>query len=336
MDTFTAKLPNLIYESDTVFEAVRTVARSIGFGLEDMVSPYLSLDSLLGLAADALKNLDINGQTVSLVLPEIDWNHFSSLGSLAVVPTAGADYAQKYAVKGDQPAVFVELLRYVERTLSQNRAEVERLLGTIDGIGDFLPVIQEVLNALSEKDALTSLVIGLLAPQETEPSKPGSGNDSGSDQEDTYPFPDGGDDSQGGETADDIENPGTGDTAVSVAALLAIAAGAGAILVIIRKKAAITIRLIKKESFALSDEQPVGRRIFSVWGLILRCPNFAAPVLSFFCFDPTLPYFRAIADSRSFSIAHNGRFDELLVCEHFFLLRVIFGQIAQQKSVLVL
>ena len=38
VDTFTAKLPNLIYESDTVFEAVRTVARSIGFGLEDMVS----------------------------------------------------------------------------------------------------------------------------------------------------------------------------------------------------------------------------------------------------------------------------------------------------------
>ena len=239
VDTFTAKLPNLIYESDTVFEAIRTVARSIGFGLEDMVSPYLSLDSLFGLAADALKNLDINGQTVSFVLPEIDWDHFSSLGSLAVVPTAGADYAQKYAVKADQPAVFVELLRYVERTLSQNRAEVERLLGTIDGIGDFLPVIQEVLNALSEKDALTSLVIGLLAPQETEPSKPGSGNDSGSDQEDTYPFPDGGDDSQGGETADDIKNPGTGDTAVSVAALLAIAAGAGAILVIIRKKAAI-------------------------------------------------------------------------------------------------
>lgn len=239
VDTFTAKLPNLIYESDTVFEAIRTVARSIGFGLEDMVSPYLSLDSLFGLAADTLKNLDINGQTVSLALPEIDWDHFSSLGSLAVVPTAGADYAQKYAVKADQPAVFVELLRYVERTLSQNRAEVERLLGTIDGIGDYLPVIQEVLNALSEKDALTSLVIGLLAPQETEPSKPGSGNGPASGQEDTSPFPDEGDDSQSGGTADDIENPGTGDTAVSVAALLAITAGAGAILVIIRKKAAI-------------------------------------------------------------------------------------------------
>lgn len=44
-----------MYESGEVFEAVREAAKSIGFGLEDLVAPYLSLDSIFGLAADAVK-----------------------------------------------------------------------------------------------------------------------------------------------------------------------------------------------------------------------------------------------------------------------------------------
>lgn len=240
VDTLAEKLPHLIYESDAVFEAVRAACKSIGFGLDELVAPYLSLDGLFGLASGAVQNLNINGQAVSLVLPEIDWKLLASLGRLTAAPTAGADYAQKYAVKADKPAVFVELLRYVERTLAQNRAEIERLLGTIDGVEEFLPLIQEVLNALSEKDALTTLVIELLAPQETEPSSPGGDND-GPDEDGDPSLPD--DDNNGSQEEDDgisdgteTENPDTGDTAVSAAVLLAAAAGAGAVLMLSRKR----------------------------------------------------------------------------------------------------
>lgn len=237
VDTLTEKLPHLIYESDAVFNTIQEVCRAIGFGLEDLVKPYLSLDSLFALASDAVKALAINGQTVSLTLPEIDWSTLSSLGRLTAVPTAGADYAQKYAVTADKPAVFVELLRYVERTLTQNRGEIERLLGSIDGVEEFLPLIQEVLNSLSQKDALTSLVIGLLAPQETPPSDPDNGEDTGPDAEDVPTLPDGGD-GQEENPADDAENPNTGSTAVSAAVLLAVAAGAGVMMMLTRKKSA--------------------------------------------------------------------------------------------------
>lgn len=247
VDTLTEKLPHLIYESDTAFEAIRSACRSIGFGLEDMVAPYLSLDGLFGLAANAVKNLTIGGQTVSLELPKPDWKLLSSLGSLAAVPTAGADYAQKYAVEADQPAVFVELLRYVERTVSQNRAEIERLLGTIDGIEEFLPLIQEVLKTLTEKDALTSLVIELLAPPETGPSNPGGDDNADPDDQSDPSLPDtdpdansgGADDSMNdGEDEEDLQNPDTGDAAVSAAVLLAVAAGAGVMLMLSRKRSA--------------------------------------------------------------------------------------------------
>lgn len=235
IDTLTERLPHLVYESGEVFEAVREAAKSIGFGLEDLVAPYLSLDSIFGLAADAVKNLNINGQAVSLTLPEPDWDTIASLGSLVAVPTAGAGYAQKYAVKADQPVVFVTLLRYVEQVLSQNRAEIERLIGTMEGGVELLPIIQEVLGALSEKDALTTLVIELLAPQETDPSDPDHGEEP--DEDDDF-FPEENETNNGNTSTDDTdetENPGTGGTAFP-AALLAIAAGAGVILILSGKK----------------------------------------------------------------------------------------------------
>lgn len=151
------------------------------------------------------------------------------------VPTAGAGYAQKYAVKADQPAVFVTLLRYVEQVLSQNRAEIERLIGTMEGGEELLPIIQEVLGALSEKDALTTLVIELLAPQETDPSDPDHGEEP--DEDDDF-FPEENETNNGNTSTDDTdetENPGTGGTAFP-AALLAIAAGAGVILILSGKK----------------------------------------------------------------------------------------------------
>lgn len=233
--TLTERLPHLVYESGEVFDAVREAAKAIGFGLEDLAAPYLSLDGLFGLAANAVKKLNINGQALSLTLPELDWDAIASLGSLAAVPTAGAGYAQKYAVKADQPAVFITLLRYVEQALSQNRAEIERLIGTMEGGEELLPIIQEVLGALSEKDALTTLIIGLLAPQETEPSDPDHGEEP--DGDNSF-FPEEDETNNGDPSIDDTdetENPGTGGTAFP-AALLAVAAGAGVILILSGKK----------------------------------------------------------------------------------------------------
>ena len=53
IDTLTERLPHLVYESGVVFDAVREATQSIGFGLEDLVAPYLSLDGIFRLAADA-------------------------------------------------------------------------------------------------------------------------------------------------------------------------------------------------------------------------------------------------------------------------------------------
>lgn len=235
IDTLTERLPHLVYESGVVFDAVREATQSIGFGLEDLVAPYLSLDGIFRLAADALQNLEINGQSVSLTLPEPDWDTIASLGSLEAVPTAGAGYAQKYAVKADQPAMFVTLLRYVEQALSQNRDEIERLIGTIEGGEELLPIIQEILGSLSQKDALTTLVIELLAPQEQEPSDPDQ--EENPDEENGF-FPDEEETNAGDPSIDDTnetENPSTGGTAFP-AALVAVAAGAGVILILSRKK----------------------------------------------------------------------------------------------------
>jgi len=131
--------------------------------------------------------------------------------------------------------MFVTLLRYVEQALSQNRAEIERLIGTIEGGEELLPIIQEILGSLSQKDALTTLVIELLAPQEQEPSDPDQ--EENPDEENGF-FPDEEETNAGDPSIDDTnetENPSTGGTAFP-AALVAVAAGAGVILILSRKK----------------------------------------------------------------------------------------------------
>lgn len=249
VDTLTQKLPQLVYDSDAVFQAIREVCRSIGFGLEDAAAPYLSLEGLFGLAQGVLQHLEIEGQSISLTLPEVDWELLASLGELATIPTMAAGYTHRQSVKADQPAVFVTLLRYAQEALTQNRAEIERLIGSMEGAEEALPIIEQVLDGLSEKDALPILLIELLAPQEPEPEEPSAPSEPGTGEEEESRPEEGGSSAPGDgveeptnppmeetETSP-IENPSTGGEALP-AALLAAVAGAAILLVLSRKRSA--------------------------------------------------------------------------------------------------
>ena len=125
--------------------------------------------------------------------------------------------------------------RFIDKADTQTRDEIERLIGTIEGGEELLPIIQEILGSLSQKDALTTLVIELLAPQEQEPSDPDQ--EENPDEENGF-FPDEEETNAGDPSIDDTnetENPSTGGTAFP-AALVAVAAGAGVILILSRKK----------------------------------------------------------------------------------------------------
>ena len=247
VNMLTQKLPQLVYDSDAVFQAIREVCRSIGFGLEDATAPYLSLEGLFGLAQGALQHLEIDGQSISLTLPEVDWALLASLGELETIPTMAAGYTHRQSVKADQPAVFITLLRYAQEVLTRNRAEIERLIGSMEGAEEALPVIEQVLNGLSEKDALPILLIELLAPQEPEPEEPSTPSEPGTGEEEES-RPEEGDSSTPGDGTQEptnppkeetetspIENPATGGEAFP-AALLAAVAAAGAALLCRRKK----------------------------------------------------------------------------------------------------
>ena len=245
---------------NTLLDLLPRLGKVVNDGiLNDSVKNALGTSSVLSgltasldLSADGLNSLisslipTLLGEDTEFVLEAIDWNALAYSGTPDVVESVSSTNMYRVDVVSDKPATFIMVANYLFDNLIGNETnwnEIVKLLGGIEGIEAYLPMIESLVKDTIRPMGVDGLLIMFLPdpkpvdptdpteptdPSEpTEPSEPTTGDDM---QAPDTTAPTGGDNTPGGDS-----NVETGDAALAAVAGVALLA-AGAVIVLAKKR----------------------------------------------------------------------------------------------------